>query len=345
MAGLWARDPGEITALIQEPLIPYARRRGCRSSSGSRTPCSALQIRRRSSFSRVGCLTIPAVGWVARRTFGPGAGGAGRRWRPSPSFTSPSLTSTHGRPVPVSLGVGDRDRGMVSRASKAGPGGTLLGLAVGLAQYLKYNGWLRRCHRCHHGTGGVPGFPAEQGRGPLARTFGWGLLAAIVALAAYWPWFQFVEAHGGYGVVPATSSQLCGGAGDLDSLLVSAARRKHGAVVDVEWRGLMEAWPLSRPGSPRDQGKPLAAIGNASSSGSSQARPRLGPLANLSSGGLAWPGVPGFSSTLVRPRDRWRCAGSPVDRMTPLYAILMRGSGFPSRGRLDHAGAECSREA
>ena len=39
---------------------------------------------------------------------------------------------------------------------------------------------------------------AEWRERTVAATWGWGLLAAIVAAIVYWPWFEFVESHGGY---------------------------------------------------------------------------------------------------------------------------------------------------
>jgi dolichyl-phosphate-mannose-protein mannosyltransferase len=45
---------------------------------------------------------------------------------------------------------------------------------------------------------GLAFVPSERSRQRLTRTVGWGLLAATIALAVYFPWIQFVERGGGY---------------------------------------------------------------------------------------------------------------------------------------------------
>ncbi len=40
--------------------------------------------------------------------------------------------------------------------------------------------------------------PTRQAARTIWATWCWGLLAISVAAAVYWPWFQFVEMHGGY---------------------------------------------------------------------------------------------------------------------------------------------------
>ena len=89
-----------------------------------------------------GILTIPLVGWLGRRTFGPGAGAAAAALAavsgPHVAFSRMVLTD-----VPLlaawllAIGLGSRflERPTIGRAA-------VLGLAVGLAQNLKYNGWL-----------------------------------------------------------------------------------------------------------------------------------------------------------------------------------------------------------
>jgi hypothetical protein len=73
-----------------------------------------------------------------------------------------------------------------------------LGAAVGLAQNFKYNGWLAGVIVAVAALMGVVLHPEERRRGPLLRTFGWGLVAALTAALIYAPWYAFVEAHGGY---------------------------------------------------------------------------------------------------------------------------------------------------
>src|SRR5262249_47040825 len=75
--------------------------------------------------------------------------------------------------------------------------GLSLGVAVGLAQLFKYNGWIVALILA--ASAGlwllVPGEP--RARSGLAIC-GWGLAAALMAALIYWPWFEFVESHGGY---------------------------------------------------------------------------------------------------------------------------------------------------
>ena len=73
----------------------------------------------------------------------------------------------------------------------------LLGGAVGLAQEFKYNGWL---------MGGivlatqVTGLISKKQREPSQwlHSCKWGALAVTVAWLLVWPWYLFVENHGGY---------------------------------------------------------------------------------------------------------------------------------------------------
>ncbi len=145
-----------------------------------------------------GVITIPVSAWVGRRTFGPGAGAATAAFAALAmahiAFSRKALTD-----APfllcwlIAVGVGGwfLEKPRFSRA-------LLLGIAVGLAQNFKYNGWI---------SGVIVGFAAMFGlladreqRRPraLARTFGLGLLAAVVAGTCYLPWYLYVEDHGGY---------------------------------------------------------------------------------------------------------------------------------------------------
>ncbi len=44
-----------------------------------------------------------------------------------------------------------------------------------------------------------------------AATWGWGILAACVAALVYWPWFAFVQSHGGYAALLAHQRGYLGG--------------------------------------------------------------------------------------------------------------------------------------
>ena len=79
----------------------------------------------------------------------------------------------------------------------------LLGLAVGVAQYLKYNGWLTGVIVAGAAVLGAIRCPEERGGKRILSTFGWGFLGAAIAAALYLPWFRFVDNHGGYSALLA----------------------------------------------------------------------------------------------------------------------------------------------
>jgi dolichyl-phosphate-mannose-protein mannosyltransferase len=159
-----------------------------------------------------GILTIPVVAWVGRRTFGPGAGAAAAALAavsgPHVAFSRMALTD-----VPfllawlIGIGLGGRflERPRLGRA-------VALGLAIGVAQNFKYNGWL---------LGVVVALAAgiglahrrERSRTELVLTLPFGLVAALVAGLVYWPWFAFVESHGGYQSLMAHHRSYMGGPG------------------------------------------------------------------------------------------------------------------------------------
>jgi dolichyl-phosphate-mannose-protein mannosyltransferase len=158
-----------------------------------------------------GTLTIPAVGWVARRTFGSGAGAA-----------AAALAALSGAHIAfsrmalvdasfllfwvIAIGQGQRflERPNAWRAMA-------LGVAVGIAQLFKYSGWV---------SGVI--VPLSAGLWLLAHlgeirsrttiaTWGWGLVAAFVAAVVYWPWYRFVDTHGGYSALLAHHRGYLGG--------------------------------------------------------------------------------------------------------------------------------------
>jgi dolichyl-phosphate-mannose-protein mannosyltransferase len=158
-----------------------------------------------------GTLTIPAVAWLARRTFGIGAAGAAAAFAAISgthvAYSRMALTDASFLLFWVlALVAGQRflERPSASRAF-------ILGLAVGVAQLFKYNGWL---------AGGIVVLtailwlarnPRELRSRRAVATWGWGLVAALVATAVYWPWFAFVESHGGYGALLAHQRSYLGG--------------------------------------------------------------------------------------------------------------------------------------
>jgi 4-amino-4-deoxy-L-arabinose transferase-like glycosyltransferase len=145
-----------------------------------------------------GVATVPVAAWVARRTFGPGSGAAAAAFASLSvahvAFSRKGLTdSTFLLVWLLSLGLGGRflERPGFVRA-------LAFGLAVGLAQNVKYNGWIAGAVVLLAALIGIGADPGSRRATALLRTFGWGLLAALVAALTYLPWFRFVEGHGGY---------------------------------------------------------------------------------------------------------------------------------------------------
>jgi dolichyl-phosphate-mannose-protein mannosyltransferase len=150
-----------------------------------------------------GTLTIPIVGWLGYRTFGRGAGAAASAFAalsgPHIAFSRMALTDCSFLLFwLLAIGLGQRF------LEKPGfPRAIVLGLAVGVAQLLKYNGWI---------AGVVVALSAamwaivrleDRAVKTQRAVWGWGLLAAMIAAVVYWPWYRFVEVHGGYAALLA----------------------------------------------------------------------------------------------------------------------------------------------
>ena len=87
----------------------------------------------------------------------------------------------------------------------------LLGLAVGAAQLFKYNGWLAGVIVASSAAVWLLIHPGPSGPEEAAATWGWGFAALLVAAILYWPWFRFVESHGGYPALLAHHRSYLGG--------------------------------------------------------------------------------------------------------------------------------------
>jgi dolichyl-phosphate-mannose-protein mannosyltransferase len=158
-----------------------------------------------------GTLTIPAVGWVARRTFGCGAGAAAAALT---AFSGAHIAFSRMALVDASfllfwvLAIGQGQRFLERpRPSRA----VALGLAVGIAQLFKYNGWVSGVIVALSAGLWLLVHPVERNSRRTIATWGWGLVAALVAAMVYWPWFQFVESHGGYSALLAHQRGYLGG--------------------------------------------------------------------------------------------------------------------------------------
>jgi len=144
-----------------------------------------------------GTLTIPAVGWLGRRLFGPGGGASASSLAalsgPHAVFCRTALTDpTFLLAWILALGWGMRflERPGARR-------GVVFGLLAGAAWLLKYNGWMVVAIVALAALIGAfrRGEARQRSRGALA----WGVLPALVAVACYAPWALFVERSIGYG--------------------------------------------------------------------------------------------------------------------------------------------------
>ena len=117
-----------------------------------------------------------------------------------------------------------------------------LGLAVGLAQNLKYNGALVGLVVA---LAALPGLVKDRSldRAQLGRLAMMGILAVAVALLVYWPWYRFVENHGGYQRLLAHHRSYVDGFGawpaNLRTQLAQAVALSGG------WPWLLSAWLLA----------------------------------------------------------------------------------------------------
>ncbi|MFI5460768.1 MAG: ArnT family glycosyltransferase [Isosphaerales bacterium] len=160
-----------------------------------------------------GTLTIPAAAWVARRTFGSGAGAVAAAFAalsgPHVAFSRMALTDASFLLFWVlAIGQGQRflERPNPTRA-------VWLGLAVGVAQLFKYNGWISGVIVALSAALWLIVHPRERRSMSTIATWGWGFGAALVAAIVYWPWFQFVESHGGYRALLAHQRSYLSGIG------------------------------------------------------------------------------------------------------------------------------------
>jgi dolichyl-phosphate-mannose-protein mannosyltransferase len=167
----------------------------------------------------MGTMTIPAVGWVAGRTFGRGAGASAAAFAalsgPHIAFSRLALTDASFLFFWImAIGQGQR---FLERPNFAR--GVMLGLSVGLAQLFKYNGWIVGLLVVSSAAIGFLFRRDEHTSRNLVATWGWGLFSALVAAAVYWPWYRFVGAHGGYAALLAHQRGYLGGFGAWPSYL------------------------------------------------------------------------------------------------------------------------------
>jgi hypothetical protein len=158
-----------------------------------------------------GTLTIPAAGWLAYRTFGGGAGAAAAAFAalsgPHIAFSRMALTDASFLLFwLLAIGLGQRffERPGPVRAAA-------MGLAVGVAQLFKYNGWIAGLVVVAAAAAWTIVRSDVRTPRKQAVLWGWGLIGALVAGVVYWPWYRFVEAHGGYEALLAHQRGYLGG--------------------------------------------------------------------------------------------------------------------------------------
>lgn len=145
-----------------------------------------------------GTLVIPVGGWIGRRWFGTGAGAAAAALialsGPHVAFSRMALTdATFLLTWLIAVAAGQ------AFLAWPGFGSTLvMGIAVGAAQLVKYNGWLAGVVVASACLVGVI-TRAPGGRRMSLRALAWGPVGALVAALVYLPWFRFVDRHIGYG--------------------------------------------------------------------------------------------------------------------------------------------------
>jgi len=210
MAGAWALDPRGLAA-IDSTLIPYAPPGfailvGLMYALLGRSDVAAIAVSQIA-----GTLTIPAVAWLARRTFGVGSGFAAATLAalsgPQIAFSRMALTDASFL-LAWLIAIGTGMRFLERRTAWRG---LTMGLAIGLAQQFKYNGWLVGGLVILAAGIGVATRPEERRRGVLLRTIAWGGLAIVMAWLVVLPWYRFVEAHGGYAALLRHQRSYLGG--------------------------------------------------------------------------------------------------------------------------------------
>ena len=195
IAGLWSVSPRGLTSL-DPTLIPYAPPGfpilvGVAYLGLGVSDLAAILVS-----ILAGTLTIPAAAWLARRTSGAGAGAAAAGTGGVFGLSCRLLPhGAHRRLVSALLDSGTGLRPAFSGTARALPRDRP-GTERGPAQWFKYNGWLLGVFVILAVCLGILVDPSHRPR--IRAIWGYGLLAVLVAGAVYWPWFTFVESHGGY---------------------------------------------------------------------------------------------------------------------------------------------------
>ncbi len=210
-AGLWAISPHGL-ADLDPGLIPYAPPGfvvlvGLMDSLLGVSDMAAILVS-----ILMGSATIVVVGMIGRRVFGAGGGIPAAAIA---AFSGPHITFSRMALCDVSflffwLVAIWQELRFLERPS--GLRAVSMGVAVGLAQLFKYSGWIAGLIVI--ATAALQmAIARDWSRDRLARVWGWGLVAAAIALLVYAPWILFVENHGGYAALLAHQRGYTGGIG------------------------------------------------------------------------------------------------------------------------------------
>ena len=181
-----------------------------------------------------GTLTIPVAAWLARRTFGPGAGGVAAAFAalsgPHIAFSRMALTDASFLLFwLVAIGMGQRflERPQPFRA-------VAMGLAVGLAQLFKYNGWIAGAIVVASAAAWLVCHPTEWRTKTTAATWGWGLSARSWPPRSTGPGIGSSTTTAATGA-PGAPAQLSGRPIIVAGSLVAPARRRAISLGNPGW--------------------------------------------------------------------------------------------------------------
>lgn len=292
MAALWSAQPDGLAGLDPDVLSyappGYLLLTGCVMLVLGFLDQSVILVS-----TIAGVASVPISAALAHRVLGPGVAVATAALAalsgPHIVFSRMALTDTlflFGWLTALLVGAWFLEKPGLLRA-------VCLGLAVGLAQNLKYNGALVGLVVA---LAALPGLVKNRSldRAQLGRLAILGILAVAVALLVYWPWYRFVENHGGYQRLLAHHRGYVDGFGAWPANL----RTQLAQVVALSggWPWLLSAWLLASASAAWvEAGQP-----------GSPPRPRWPALtAALALGGLAlvaFPELPWWLGLIAFPR-------------------------------------------
>lgn len=242
IAGLWSLGPGGIDPLV----IPYAPAGypglvGLAYLAFGPSDAAAILVS-----IATGTLAVPASAWLARRTFGPGAGAVAAALAALSAFhvafSRMALTDATAT-LAWLIGL------IAARRFLERPGAVsavTLGLATGLAQLVKYSGWTVGAAAALGAVAVVALDPDRRTRAQARGYLAWGIMAAVVAAIVYAPWFAFVQRHGGYGALMAHHRGYMGTLATWPSHGLQQLRQATALSGGFPWNGT--AWGLAALG-------------------------------------------------------------------------------------------------